>query len=51
MRTAAQTLQISHDARLLLYRLFDRHVMAKYARVSGEIMAILSAFSPLVEPA
>lgn len=37
MRSAARTLQISHDARLLLYRLFDRHVMAKYARVLEQL--------------
>jgi hypothetical protein len=42
MRTAAQTLQISHDARLLLYRLFDRHVMAKYARVLEQLDAKMS---------
>lgn len=39
MRSAARTLQISHDARLLLYRLFDRHVMAKYARVLEQLDA------------
>jgi hypothetical protein len=42
MRNAARTLQISHDARLLLYRLFDRHVMAKYARVLEQLDARMS---------
>jgi len=33
MRGAAQALDIEHDSRLLLYRIFDRHVMAHYWRV------------------
>lgn len=32
MRDASQTLQITYDARLLLYRIFDRQVMPDYAR-------------------
>src|SRR5689334_1236016 len=31
MREAAQSLQLALDARLLLYRIFDRRVMAQYA--------------------
>ena len=31
MRNASQTLQVPYEARLLLYRIFDRHVMATYA--------------------
>ncbi len=37
MRSASQTLQISYDARLLLYRIFDQQVMAKYARVLEQL--------------
>lgn len=33
MRAASQALQMEHDSRLLLYRIFDRHVMSSYARV------------------
>ena len=33
MRDASQTLQVPYEARLLLYRIFDRQVMAGYARV------------------
>ena len=33
MRAAAQALDIEHDSRLLLYRIFDRHVMSSYWRV------------------
>jgi len=32
MRGASQTLQVPYEARLLLYRIFDRLVMASYAR-------------------
>jgi len=32
MRSASQTLQVPYEARLLLYRIFDRLVMANYAR-------------------
>jgi len=32
MRSASQTLQVPYEARLLLYRIFDRLVMAGYAR-------------------
>lgn len=33
LETAAKALEIEHDARLLLYRIFDREVMAGYAGV------------------
>lgn len=33
IRAAAHALEIEHDSRLLLYRIFDRHVMSSYARV------------------
>src|SRR3546814_2261913 len=33
MRDASQTLQVPYEARLLLYRIFDRPVMAGYSRV------------------
>ncbi len=33
MRGASQTLQVSYEARLLLYRIFDRQVMSGYATV------------------
>src|SRR3546814_3244529 len=33
MRDASQTLQVPYEARLLLYRIFDRQVMAGYSRV------------------
>jgi DNA polymerase IV len=41
---------ISRAARLCPHGVFVAVDMEKYARVSDEIMAILSAFSPLVEP-
>jgi hypothetical protein len=43
MREAGRTLQVSHDARLLLYRLFDRHVMGQYARVLGKLDEAVAA--------
>lgn len=33
MRDASQTLQVPYEARLLLYRIFDRQVMSGYARI------------------
>src|SRR3546814_8390381 len=33
MRDASQTLQVPYEARLPLYRIFDRQVMAGYSRV------------------
>ncbi len=33
LRVAAAALQVSHDARLLLYRVFDRQVMAEYSEI------------------
>lgn len=39
--TAARTLEIEHDARLLLYRIFDRVVMPGYARVLERLDAQL----------
>jgi len=41
---------ISRAYRLCPHGVYLAVDMAKYARVSGEIMAILGAFSPLVEP-
>ncbi len=43
MREASRTLQVSHDARLLLYRLFDRHVMGQYARVLAKLDEAVAA--------
>src|SRR3546814_5509023 len=37
MRDASQTLQVPYDARLLLYRIFDRQVMAGYSRVLARL--------------
>ncbi len=41
MRNASLALEISHDARLLLYRLFDRHVMSQYARILEKLDAAM----------
>lgn len=43
MRDASQTLQVTYDARLLLYRIFDRLVMAKYAHVLEMLDEAMSA--------
>lgn len=43
MRDASQTLQVTYDARLLLYRIFDRQVMAKYAHVLEMLDEAMSA--------
>ncbi|NYZ62799.1 DUF1631 family protein [Luteimonas deserti] len=42
LETAAKALEIEHDARLLLYRIFDREVMAGYARVLERLDAQLA---------
>lgn len=42
MRDASRVLQIDHDARLLLYRLFERHVMADFARVLEKLDAMIA---------
>ena len=41
MRGAAQALDIEHDSRLLLYRIFDRHVMQGYWRVLDRLDELL----------
>ena len=41
MRAAAQALDIEHDSRLLLYRIFDRHVMANYWRTLDRLDEML----------
>jgi hypothetical protein len=41
MRAAAHALDIEHDSRLLLYRIFDRQVMASYARVLERLDELL----------
>lgn len=41
MRTASHALQIEHDSRLLLYRIFDRQVMSSYARVLERLDELL----------
>src|SRR5690606_13653019 len=41
MRAAAHALQIEHDSRLLLYRIFDRQVMSSYARVLERLDELL----------
>lgn len=43
MRNASKALQISHDSRLLLYRLFDRHVMVLFARVLDKLDAAIAS--------
>lgn len=42
MRHASLSLEIDHDARLLLYRLFDRHVMSAYGRVLEKLDAAMA---------
>ncbi|HRO26026.1 MAG TPA: DUF1631 family protein [Luteimonas sp.] len=41
MRRAAEALDIEHDSRLLLYRIFDRHVMSNYWRVLDRLDEML----------
>ncbi len=41
MRTASHALQIEHDSRLLLYRIFDRQVMATYSRILERLDELL----------
>ena len=41
MGTVAKALDIEHDSRLLLYRIFDRHVMAGYPRVLERLDELL----------
>ena len=41
MRAAAHALDIEHDSRLLLYRIFDRHVMQGYWRVLDRLDELL----------
>ncbi len=41
MRSASHALDIEHDSRLLLYRLFDRHVMSGYWRVLEQLDELL----------
>ncbi|HST43592.1 MAG TPA: DUF1631 family protein, partial [Luteimonas sp.] len=43
MRNASKALQIGHDSRLLLYRLFDRHVMVLFARVLDKLDAAIAS--------
>ncbi|MEP6633206.1 MAG: DUF1631 family protein, partial [Luteimonas sp.] len=43
MRDAGQSLQIAYDARLLLYRTFDRKVMANYGTVVEMLDASMAA--------
>ena len=43
MGTVAKALDIEHDSRLLLYRIFDRHVMAGYPRVLERLDELLDA--------
>jgi len=43
MRDASQTLQVPYEARLLLYRIFDRQVMAGYARVLEKLDETMDA--------
>ncbi len=42
LAAAARALDIEHDARLLLYRTFDREVMAGYARILERLDAYLA---------
>ncbi|MET0550161.1 MAG: DUF1631 family protein [Xanthomonas sp.] len=42
LASAARTLEIEHDARLLLYRIFDREVMSGYARILERLDAQLA---------
>src|SRR5690606_28145928 len=41
MRAAGHALQIEHDSRLLLYRIFDRQVMSSYSRVLERLDGLL----------
>ncbi|TDK23252.1 DUF1631 domain-containing protein [Luteimonas aestuarii] len=41
MRAASQALRIEHDSRLLLYRIFDRQVMATYSRILERLDELL----------
>ncbi|MDH5822913.1 DUF1631 domain-containing protein [Luteimonas sp. RD2P54] len=43
MRTAAVDLEINYDARLLLYRMFDRQVMAGYPQLLDRVNDLLAA--------
>ena len=43
MRDASQTLQVTYDARLLLYRIFDRQVMARYASTLEKLDEAMNA--------
>lgn len=43
MRDASQTLQVPYEARLLLYRIFDRQVMAGYARILEKLDEAMDA--------
>lgn len=43
MRDASQTLQVDYDARLLLYHIFDRQVMAHYAQVLEKLDETIAA--------
>ena len=42
IRTAAVELELSHDARLLLYRMFDRQVMSGYPQVLDHLNNLLA---------
>lgn len=42
MRDASQSLQVEHDARLLLYRIFDRRVMVQYHQLVEMLDAMLA---------
>src|SRR3546814_9693869 len=59
MRDASQTLQVPYEARLLLYRIFDRQVMAGYSRAlemldeamnAAGVLPGLSSEAPTSEP-
>src|SRR5690606_6821496 len=41
MRAASHALDVEHDSRLLLYRIFDRHVMASYSRALERLNELL----------
>ncbi|MEO6263907.1 MAG: DUF1631 domain-containing protein [Luteimonas sp.] len=43
MRDASQSLQVSLDARLLLYRIFDRRVMVHYAQMAEKLNVSIAA--------
>src|SRR5262245_53235283 len=47
---ARSAMPISRAARLCPHAAFVRPDMEKYAAVSAQVMAVLAAFSPLVEP-